>query len=115
MITWSSPLTAARFDMPLARRYGISLPQSRMTDGYNLVHSAVSRNALGVVLKTRHVADLPKQERIDAWKVCIGPLVTEVAAGAEYPAADYETVIKQLVTFLTAEGAHPRGLKRSRE
>lgn len=81
-----------------------------MTDGYNLVHSAVSGNALGVILEPRHVSQLPKKERTDTWKVCIGPLVTEVAIGSEFPKADYDTVIRKLVSFLTNEGANPRGL-----
>jgi hypothetical protein len=82
-----------------------------MMDAYQLIFSAVSSNALGVVLEPASVSGQPRSERMHAWKVCIGPLVLEVAISSDYPAEDYKTVIDMLVTFLTDEGAHPRGLR----
>jgi hypothetical protein len=80
------------------------LPPLRMMQGSNLIGSFVHGNALGVILEPRGLDGVPEKQRADLWKVCIGPLVEEVAIGSEYPKEDFDNVVKDLSEFLESKG-----------
>jgi hypothetical protein len=82
----------------------IRIPFLIMADGSTLIATFVHGNALGVVLEPRSAALLPQKERKDTWRVCIGPLVQEVAIGAEFPRGDFEKVVSDLRKFLLQKG-----------
>ncbi|HWB12365.1 MAG TPA: hypothetical protein VG826_24280 [Pirellulales bacterium] len=73
-------------------------------DGLVIVASFVHGNALGVVLEPKSAADLPKSQRTALWKVCIGPLIAEVAAMPEFPTGDFTQVVFDLRRFLVSQG-----------
>lgn len=78
-----------------------------MKRGYNLIASFVHGNALGVVLEPRGCESLPKEKRKNLWKVCIGPLVSEVALDLEFPEDDFRNVVKDLTKFCKANRVGP--------
>jgi hypothetical protein len=80
------------------------LPRLPMMQGCNLIVAFVHGNALGVVLEPRAVDGMNDDDRKNLWKVCLGPLVEEVAIGSEYPKEDCDRVVKDLVRFLDKEG-----------
>jgi hypothetical protein len=84
-----------------------------MTQMYSLIASFIHGNALGVVLEPKHVEELPLQERSHAWQVRIGPLVPEAALGTEFPRADYEKVVQDLVVYCESHGID-RGIRHAR-
>jgi len=82
-------------------------PRSMM-QGYTLIASFVHGNALGVILEPAGVDQKVDQSaRANTWQVKIGPLVPEVAIGTEYPKADFERVVRDLVKFCRANGITP--------
>jgi hypothetical protein len=75
-----------------------------MADGSTLIASFVHGNALGVILEPRSAGLLPQKDRKDTWRVCIGPLVQEVAIGTEFPRGDFKKVVRDLRAFLLERG-----------
>ena len=69
-----------------------------------IVVSFVHGNALGVILEPTSATQLPEAQRTALWKVCIGPLVEEVARTSEFPADDFAKVIVELKEFLRRRG-----------
>jgi hypothetical protein len=69
-----------------------------------IVVSFVHGNALGVILEPDSAAQLPDTQRTKLWKVCIGPLVEEVARASEFPTDDFAKVIVELKQFLDRRG-----------
>ena len=75
-----------------------------MDDGPTIVAPFVHGNAMGVILEPRSAAQLPDKQRTALWRVCIGPLVSEVAVGSEFPADDFAKVVFELRRFLRSRG-----------
>jgi hypothetical protein len=68
---------------------------------HRLIVSFVHGNAVGLILEPSDTdTTLPEQERARTWAVRIGPLSSEVAIGTEYPKAEFQAVINDLVAFL---------------
>lgn len=105
--TAACPFTAGRaavFGAPQQRRY-YSLPQTSMTQPYDLVVSFVHGNAVGLILEPHGIRDYADADEVPkSWQVRIGPLAPEAAVGAPFPSEDFKKVVADLVLYCRDHG-----------